>query len=223
VRPLRFAFSTVALLLPGIYVAITSFHQELLPTALLISIAASRVGVPFPIYIEALLMEITFEVLREAGVRLPRPVGQAVSIVGGLVIGEAAVRAAIVSPLSVIVVAITGISSFSLPAYNLALGIRVARFIFGGLGATLGLYGIMLGMLVLLIHIISLRSFGVPYFAPLAPLNLAQLKDVMIRVPLWAIGQRPGSIPTVNRLRQKFFLKPRLPANNDQQRVNDEA
>lgn len=215
-RILRFAFSTIALLLPGIYVAITSFHQELIPTTLLISIEGSRAGVPFPIYVEALMMEIAFEALREAGVRLPRPVGQAVSIVGALIIGEAAVRAAIISPISVIVVALTGIASFVMPSYNMAFGIRLARFVFIGLGALLGLYGVMLGMLVLLIHIISLRSFGVPYFAPFAPFNMVELKDVLIRFPWWAMGNRPGSIPTGNRLRQKFFLKPHSPADKDQ-------
>jgi hypothetical protein len=199
------------LLLPGVYVAITSYHQEMIPTALLISIATSHHGVPFPIYVEALLMEIVFEALREAGVRLPQPVGQAVSIVGGLVIGEAAVRAGIISPVTVIVVALTGIASFTLPAYNFAWSLRILRFVFGFLGFISGLYGIMLGMLMLLIHIVSLRSFGAPYFSPLAPFRIQDLKDLFIRAPWWAMTKRPYSIPTQNRLRQKFFIGPRLP------------
>ena len=216
VRIIRFVFSTMALLLPGVYVAITGYHQEMLPTALLVSIAGSHAGVPFPIYVEALLMEITFETLREAGVRLPQPVGQAVSIVGGLVIGEAAVRAGIISPATIIVVALTGISSFALPSYNLAWSLRLLRLLFGFLGFISGLYGIMLGLLILLVHIISLRSFGTPYFAPFAPFNLQDMKDVLIRVPWWAMNERPNSIPTNNRRRQKFYLKPRLPDTGDQ-------
>lgn len=215
VRLIRFAFSTIALLLPGVYVAIAMYHQEMFPTALLISIAGAHEGVPFPIYVEALLMELTFETLREAGVRLPQPVGQAVSIVGGLVIGEAAVQAGIISPATVIVVALTGISSFALPSYNLSWSLRILRFVFGFLGFISGLYGIMLGMLILLIHIISLRSFGVPYFSPFAPFKLQDMKDVMFRLPWWAMNERPYSIPTSNRQRQKFFLKPRIPNAND--------
>nr|WP_094603384.1 spore germination protein [Sporomusa silvacetica] len=215
VRLIRFAFSTIALLLPGVYVAIAMYHQEMFPTALLISIAGAHEGVPFPIYVEALLMELIFETLREAGVRLPQPVGQAVSIVGGLVIGEAAVRAGIISPATIIVVSLTGISSFALPSYNLSWSLRILRFVFGFLGFISGLYGIMLGMLILLIHIISLRSFGVPYFSPFAPFKLQDMKDVMIRLPWWAMNERPYSIPTNNRHRQKFYLKPRIPNAND--------
>ncbi len=216
VRLIRFAFSTMALLLPGVYVAITSYHQEMLPTALLISIAGAHEGVPFPIYVEALLMEITFETLREAGVRLPQPVGQAVSIVGGLVIGEASVRAGLVSPATIIVVAITGIASFALPAYNFAWSLRLLRFVFGFLGFISGLYGILLGLVVLLTHITSLRSFGVPFFAPFAPFKMQDLKDIIIKAPTWAMSLRPFAIPTSNQIRQKFFLKPRLPDTGDQ-------
>lgn len=213
VRIIRFAYSTIALLLPGLYVAIVNYHPEMLPTALLISIVGSHEGVPFPIYVEALLMEITFETLREAGVRLPQPVGQAVSIVGGLVIGEATVRAGIVSPATVVVVALTGISSFALPSYNFAWSLRLLRFVFGFLGFISGLYGIMLGLLLLLVHITSLRSFGVPYFAPIAPFKLQDMKDTFVRFPWWSMAGRPHSIPTVNRRRQKFHLKPSLPDN----------
>ena len=214
-RLIRFMFSTFALILPGFYVAVTSYHQEMLPTALLISIAGAHEGVPFPIYVEALLMEITFEALREAGVRLPQPVGQAVSIVGGLVIGQAAVQAGIVSPATVIVVALTGISSFALPAYNFAWSLRVLRFVFGFLGFISGLYGIMLGLLFILIHITSLRSFGVPFFAPLAPFKLQDIKDIFMRAPWWAMTERPYSIPTPNQVRQKSHIKPHPPDNID--------
>lgn len=216
IRLVRVIFLNFALLLPGIYIAITTYHRELLPTALLTSITAAREGVPFPTVIEVLIMEITFEALREAGVRLPRPVGQAVSIVGALVIGDAAVKANIVSSATVIIVALTGISSFILPAYNFALSIRILRFIMILLGSTLGMYGILLGLLVMQAHLVSLRSFGVPYFAPLAPFNLKDAQDLVIRAPWWAMGERPRLLGNNNRRRQKFFLKP-APPDKDRQ------
>ncbi|EGW39526.1 spore germination protein [Desulfosporosinus sp. OT] len=219
VRLVRFFFLNLALLLPALYIAITTFHRELLPTPLLISITAAREGAPFPTVIEVLMMEVTFEALREAGIRLPKPVGQAVSIVGGLVIGDAAVQASMVSPITVIIVALTGISSFGIPSYSFALAIRVLRFGMILLASTLGLYGILLGLLVMQAHLVSLRSFGVPFFAPLAPFNLRDAKDLVMRFPWWAMGERPRLIAKNNNnntQRQKFFLKPAPPDENEQ-------
>ncbi|MDP4159435.1 MAG: spore germination protein [Bacillota bacterium] len=211
IRLVRFIFLNFALLLPGLYIAITTFHQELIPTPLLVSITAAREGVPFPTFVEVLIMEVTFEALREAGIRLPKSIGQAVSIVGGLVIGDAAVQASIVSSVTVIVVALTGISSFCLPSYSFGLGIRVLRFSMIFLGSTLGLFGILLGLLVMQAHLVSLRSFGVPYFAPIAPFNLKDAKDLVMRFPWWAMGERPRLFAKTNRRRQKFFMKPAPP------------
>ncbi|MDF2960008.1 MAG: hypothetical protein K0S39_1743 [Paenibacillus sp.] len=188
VRILRFMFFFVALLLPAIYIAITTYHQEMIPTTLLISVAGDREGVPFPALVEALLMEVTFEALREAGVRLPKPVGQAISIVGALVIGEAAVQAGIVSSAMVIVVAVTAIASFVIPAFNIAISIRMLRFPLMAVASVLGLYGVMLGLLALLIHLCSLNSFGVPYLTPLAP-SRRKGQDVLIRAPWWKMRQ----------------------------------
>ena len=219
IRVVRFFFLNLALLLPALYIAVTTFHQGLIPTPLLISITAARGGAPFPTIIEVITMEVTFEALREAGVRLPKPVGQAVSIVGGLVIGDAAVQASMVSPITVIVVALTGISSFGIPSYSFALAIRVLRFVMILLAATMGLYGMLLGLLVMQAHLVSLRSFGVPYFAPLAPFNLKDMKDSVLRAPWWAMGERPRLIAknnNNNRQRQKFFLKPAPPDENEQ-------
>jgi len=219
VRVVRFFFLNLALLLPALYIAITTFHRGLLPTPLLISITAAREGAPFPTVIEVLTMEVTFEALREAGIRLPKPVGQAVSIVGGLVIGEAAVQASMVSPTTVIIVALTGISSFGIPSYSFALAIRVLRFVMILLASSLGLYGVLLGLLVMQAHLVSLRSFGIPYFAPIAPFNLKDLKDSVIRLPWWAMSERPRLIAknnNNNRTRQKFFLKPAPPDENDE-------
>ena len=213
-RLLRFSSLLVALLLPSFYISVTTFHQEMIPTQLLISIAASREGVPFPALVEAMIMEITFEALREAGLRLPRAVGPAVSIVGGLVIGQAAVQAGIVSPLMVIVVAVTGIASFMNPSYNLALAIRLIRFPLMILAATLGLFGVMTGVLAMLIHLAGLRSFGVPYLSPMAPLKPSDWKDFMIRAPWWDMHKRPSELVKENKRRIGRDLKPHAPSGD---------
>ncbi|WP_227940461.1 spore germination protein, partial [Alkalihalobacillus deserti] len=161
-RILRFSCFFIALLAPSLYIAVLTYHQEMLPTTLLIGIAAQREGVPFPALMEALLMEVAFEILREAGVRMPRAVGQAMSIVGALVLGQAAVQAGLVSPAMVIVVGITAISNFCFPAINLAATIRMLRFGMMALAGTFGLIGIMFGLILLCIHLCTLRSFGVP-------------------------------------------------------------
>lgn len=168
-------------MLPALYIAVVNFHQELIPTKLLVSIISSRAGVPLPNFLEAVLMETTFELLREAGVRLPRPVGQAVSIVGALVIGQAAVQASVVSPLMVIVVSLTGIATFAIPQYNISLPIRIIRFIFMILASIIGLCGLLIGVSFLLIHLCSINSFGTPYLSPLAPFKRPDLKDTIIR------------------------------------------
>lgn len=210
-RILRYITFAVSILLPSLYIAITTFHQEMIPTPLLISIAASREGVPFPALFEALAMEFTFEVLREGGLRLPRSVGQAVSIVGALVIGQAAVQAGIVSPLMVIIVAFTGVASFSIPTYNIAISLRLLRFPIMLLAGTLGLFGIMIGLLTIIIHLSGLRSFGVPYLSPLSPFHADGLKDALVRPPIWGMDKRPEEIVKTNRRRQGRGLKPEVP------------
>ncbi|MCH1624233.1 spore germination protein [Ferdinandcohnia quinoae] len=209
IRFIRYLFLLVALLFPSIYIAVTTFHQELLPTNLLFSVAASREKVPFPAVVEALLMEITFEALREAGLRLPRPIGSTVSIVGALVIGQAAVEAGIVSAPLVIVVSTTGIASFMFPSYSLTGAIRLLRFIMIFLSANLGFYGILLGVFFILAHLVQLRSFGVPYLAPIAPINFNNLKDIFIRVPWYMMNQRPEqtgkrNVTRLGRRNQKY-------------------
>jgi hypothetical protein len=184
-RLLRLIFTAISLLLPSIYIALTTFHQEMIPPSLLISIASAREKTPFPSLVEALLMEVTFEALREAGVRLPKSVGQAVSIVGALVIGQAAVQAGIVSAPMVIIVSITGIANFLIPRFNMAISIRILRFPIMGLAASFGLYGIGIALIVILIHVVNLESFGTPYFSPVSPFNFRGIKDVFIRSPWW--------------------------------------
>ncbi|MBB3114460.1 spore germination protein KA [Paenibacillus phyllosphaerae] len=192
IRFVRYSLFNIALLLPSMYVALSTFHQQLIPMNLLISIANSREGVPFPTFVETLLMEFMFEGLREAGIRMPKAVGSAVSIVGALVIGQAAVQAGIVSAPVVIVVATTGIASFAIPRYNFGTAYRLLRFpmlIFAGI---LGLYGIIGGLFLMIVHLLGLRSFGVPYMSPVIPQIPQSLKDVFIRAPRWMMTERPS-------------------------------
>jgi spore germination protein KA len=202
IRLLRIICFLIALLGPSFYIAVTTYHQEMLPTPLLISLAAQREGVPFPAFVEAVMMEVAFEILREAGIRMPRAVGQAVSIVGALVLGQAAVEAGIVSASMVIVVSITAISNFVFPAYNMAISIRMLRFGMMMLSASFGLYGITVGVLAMLMHLNSLRSFGVPYMAPMSPIIPTDLKDTIVRFPHWALFSRPRLISQKNIERQ---------------------
>lgn len=208
-RFLRFFCFFIALLAPSFYIAVLTYHQEMLPTTLLISIAAQREGVPFPAFFEALIMEITFEILREAGVRMPRAVGQAMSIVGALVLGQAAVEAGIVSNAMVIVVSITAIANFCFPSINLATSVRMIRFGMMCLAAAFGLIGILFGIILLCIHLCTLRSFGVPYTTPAAPFILQDQKDVFFRLPLWSMFSRPRLIGQNNNTREQTNPTPK--------------
>ena len=171
IRFIRYISFMIALILPSLYVAISTFHHELMPTQLLISIQAQREGVPFPAVVGVLVMELTFEVLREAGVRMPRAVGQTVSIVGALVIGQAAVEAGLVSNVLVIVVAFTAIASFVSPIYNFSISTRLLRFVIFFAAPFFGLYGVLVFLVLMVIHLISLRSFGVALFSACCPIN----------------------------------------------------
>lgn len=213
IRTLRYVCIFISLLGPSLYIAITTFHQEMLPTQLLISLAAQREGVPFPAFIEALMMEVSFEILREASLRLPKAIAQSISIVGTLVIGSAAVEAGIISAAMVIVVAITAISSFVLPAYDMAMTIRMLRFLMMGLAASFGLFGIIIGVIALVLHLCSLRSFGIPYMSPFAPYIRDDMKDTIFRVPRWAMFSRPRLLNQKNVIREQS-TPPEKPQNN---------
>lgn len=189
-RLVRFVALNIALILPATYVSIVTYHHELLPTSLLLSIAAGREPVPFPAFLEAFLMETTFEILREAGIRLPRPVGQATSIVGALVIGNAAVSAGLVSPAMVIVVSLTALASFIIPTPSGAFAIRLLRFPLMFFAAALGFFGVMVALMAILTHLCTLRSFGVPYLSLLSPVHIKGLKDSFVRAPWWMMAKR---------------------------------
>ncbi|HHT84667.1 MAG: spore germination protein [Bacillota bacterium] len=215
IRSLRYVAFIISLTLPALYVAITTFHQELLPTPLILSIAAQRDRIPFPAVVEAALMEIAFELLREAGIRLPAVLGQAVSIIGALVIGEAALRAGLVSAAMVVAVALTGISSFATPIFSLAISIRLLRFPLMLLASALGLFGIVAGLAAMVTHLLTLRSFGVPYMEPLAPFVAQSQKDEVFRAPWWALDERPRFVGEQDDQRIAPGQMPRPPAPDE--------
>ncbi len=188
-RILRLIAFFISTSIPAIYVALTTFHQEMLPTSLVMSISLARQGVPFPTVFEAVLMLIVFEMLRESGARMPGMMGQALSIVGALVIGQAAVSAKIVSAPMIIVVAITGICGLMVPHIKGAS--IVLRFILLGLSSIMGLYGYMFGMLAFLMHLYSATSFGIPIMSGIYTNGPQDRKDIMIRAPWWEMRKRP--------------------------------
>lgn len=196
IRILRFAAAIISLLGPALYISFISFHPGLIPSELVISITGTRIGVPFPSLIEALIMEVAIEILREAGLRLPKPIGQTIGIVGGLIIGEAAVQAGIVSPIMVIVVAVTAISSFAIPQYGAGISLRMLRFAAMFCAAVFGLYGVIMFFLLLSCHAVKLKSFGVPYASPAVPYRLNDWKDFIIRMPISMMRRRPKMIKT---------------------------
>lgn len=183
IRVIRLISFFTAVFVPSLYVAATTFHQELIPPQLLISLSAQREGVPFPAIFEVLIMEVMFEIIREAGLRMPRAVGQALSIVGAIVLGQSAVEAGLISAAIVIVVAVTGITNFVVPVYSFGMSQRLLRFTFVLLAGFLGLFGVLCGALFLIAHLVSLTSFGVPYMTPASPTNGMDWKDILLRMP----------------------------------------
>ncbi|MGB4043235.1 MAG: spore germination protein [Thermacetogeniaceae bacterium] len=223
IRPLRWVALFLTLTLPSFYVALTTFHQEMIPGSLALSMAVGRAGVPFPAVVEALLMEITFDLLREAGTRMPRSVGQAVGVVGALVLGQAAVAAGIVSPFMVIIVALTAIASFLIPNYSASIAIRYLRYPILLLAGSFGLLGVFWGLMLLLLHLASLRSFGVPYLYPISPAVPGEWQDVFYRAPWWAMDRRPRLFRSPNIIRQAPGQRPEPPENQSQAQRNSGA
>lgn len=202
IRILRFSAFFVTIFLPAIYIAFVSFNFEMIPLQLLLSVGASRASVPFSPIMEALLMEISLEMLKEAGIRLPAPIGQTVGIVGAIVIGQATVQAGVVSNIMVIVVSLTALTSFIIPNHDMSATIRLIRFPMMLMAALFGALGVGIGMMVLIAHLIELQSLGTPYFSPLSPVRFADWKDLIIRLPLWRMNARPLSAKPIQRRRQ---------------------
>lgn len=206
-RGLRVLACFITLLLPGLYIAVTSFHQEILPTSLLYSILASRASVPFPIIAEILLMEFSFELIREAGLRVPSAIGSTIGIVGALVLGQAAVSAGIVSPILIIIVAITGIASFAIPDFTFGFHLRYFRFLFILLGYMAGFLGIAIGLFVYISLLCSLQSFGVSYTTPFAPAVNSKGNSYLLP-PIWKREYRaPYVAPKKEEEQEKISMK----------------
>ncbi len=200
-RSLRYVAGLLALTFPAFYVAIATHHQEMLPTSLALAIAGSHLSVPFPTIVEALLMELALELIRESAVRMPDPVGQTMGFVGALLLGDAAVSAGLVSPIMVIVVAVTGLASFSIPHYSVSLAVRLLRFPLLLLASWTGLFGLTAGLVAIVLHLSGLTSLGVPYLQPL--LHTGDLfKDVLWRAPVFKHRLRPGFPRPQDRVRQ---------------------
>lgn len=210
IRMIRIIALGFGLLLPAFYVAITNYHPEMLPSGLMLAVAAAREQVPFAVIFEVLIMEFSLELIREAGIRIPSVIGPTIGIVGALILGQAAVMAGIISPLLIIVVAVTALGSFTIPDYNLSFTIRILRFGFLILSGLFGFYGITLGMMALLVHSVSLNSLGVPMFAPVAPKGRAS-KDIIWRRPAFTMVSRPEAYGARNliRLAAPRSLRPR--------------
>jgi len=202
IRGIRFISFLFGLLLPALYIAVTNYHPEMIPTDLMLAIAASRERVPFPVVVEILVMEFAIELIREAGIRIPSIIGPTIGIVGALILGQAAVAAGIISPLLIIVVAVTALCSFTMPNYNLSFSVRILRFGFILAAATFGFYGIILGWMWLLMHMVSLRSFGVPIMAPIAP-RRKSAPDALFRSPVYLMENRPGAFWPLRPKRQQ--------------------
>lgn len=184
---------------PAIYVALVNFHQEIIPTDLLVSIQSAREAVPFPTVLEAFVMLDIFEIIREAGIRLPATIGQTISIVGALVLGQAAVEAKFVSAPIIIVVAITGICEYLLP--KMLEKLIILRFIFLLFASIFGIYGYIFCLIGLSIYLMSMRSFGIPYMLNIGSTRLQDIKDTAIRVPWWYMKLRPNLIGQKNMVR----------------------
>lgn len=209
-RILRYLASFFSMVLPGLYLAVTNFHTQILPTTLLLSFSDARQGVPFPAVIEVLIMEISFELLREAGVRLPGAMGNTIGIVGGLIIGQAAVEANLVSPIVVIVISFTALCSFAIPNEEFATSFRILKFFFIVLCAWLGFFGMLIGLLMVLIHLSQLKSFGIPYLMPFVGADLngyEDERDFLWRLPSRKLTKRP--IYTKRHERTKLVFKDR--------------
>lgn len=206
-KVVRIISSFFALLLPGLYIAITNFHREIIPTELLFSILSSRQSVPFPIIVEILIMEISFEIIREAGLRVPSPIGPTLGIVGALVLGQAAVSAAIVSPILIIIVAITGMSSFAIPDFTFSFHLRFFRFVFIFLGFLAGFLGIGMGLFIYISSLCDLETFGVSYTIPYAPAVNSKNNGFMLS-PIWKREDRATYLATKKEKKQnKISMK----------------
>ena len=201
-RVMRYLAYFAVILIPGFYIAISTFHQEMIPTSLLITIINQRSSNPFSTFIEILVIIILFEILREASLRKPDVIGDSMTIVGSLIIGQTIVESGLVSYAAIIVGSVTTISSFLISSSRISVSARVFSLLFMVVGASFGLYGITLSFIMLITHISSITSFGQAYLAPLAPFNLADQKDQLFKLPIWKMKTRPKILKPLDSVRQ---------------------
>jgi spore germination protein KA len=218
-RIIRWVALLTSFLMPAVYIAITNYHSEMIPTDLMLAIAASRERVPFAVITEVLMMEFSIELIREAGVRIPSPIGPTIGIVGALIIGQAAVQAGLVSPLLVIVVAVTALCSFAIPNYGLSYAVRMLRFVFLVGAAFFGFYAIALMMCILVVRLSVMKSFGVPLLSPITP-TTPTAHDVLLRGPAYSMNERPAYLRTQTRWRQDPMTRPWSPFTRKTARRN---
>ncbi|EIT84541.1 GerA spore germination protein [Fictibacillus macauensis ZFHKF-1] len=190
-RLIRVASFIIAILVPAFYISLISFHFEVIPIDMIFAVQAGLINVPFPPFIEAVFMQLTLELLKEAGTRLPRPIAPTIGIVGGLVIGNAVVQANLVSNIMIVVIGITAIASFAVPSNEMSTALRILGFPFMIAAATFGFLGIVFALMLLFMHLSKLESFGTPYFSPFAPFQWRDVKDTIIRLPSWLMNKRP--------------------------------
>lgn len=193
-RVMRYICAIISLTLPGFFVALTLYHPSMIPMKLVLKLASERANVPFPTVFEILIMELAFELLKEAGIRLPNPIGSTIGIVGGIIIGQAAVDAGLVSPIIIIIVALTAISSFSIPNANFVSAFRLLKYLVIIFSAMFGLYGFWIAILIILTHLASLKSFEIPYLFPIVSgevNDFNDMEDTFFHMPIFKMNKRP--------------------------------
>ena len=203
-RTMRYLAFFVVILVPGLYIALSTFHQEMIPTSLLITIINQRSSNPFSTFVEILIVTLLFEIIREASLRKPDAIGDSMTIVGSLIIGTTIVESGLVSYVAVIIGSITTISSFLLSSSRINIAARLYKFLFMIIGASFGFYGITLAFIILITHLASLTSFNQAYLAPMAPFNLSDQKDQIIKMPLQWMKKRPKIFNSLNPVRSNL-------------------
>ncbi len=206
-RLVRLFGMAISVLLPGLFVAIMLYHHEIFPTGLLLAVEASREVVPFPLVAELILMELSFELIKEASVRVPAPVGATLGIIGGLILGQAAVEAKIVSPLLIIIVSIAGLGSFAAPSASLARSLSLLRFVYIFFGGVAGLLGVICGLVLSMGILAATESFGVPFLSPITPKNGDSVWGSLLIEPIWKKEKRPRNLQTQEPVKQPHISR----------------
>ncbi|MCL6580794.1 MAG: spore germination protein [Firmicutes bacterium] len=219
-RLLRLAGIVAATLLPGLYIGLTNYHAEMIPNQLLITLTAARENIPFPLILSLLFLEVSFELIRETGIRIPSAIGPTIGIVGALLIGDMAVRATLVSPVEVIIIALTALAGFAIPDHPTGMAARILRFFFIFAAGFLGFFGLSMAFFILAVHLATIRSFGVPFLSPIGPWR-AGSQDVILRSPIWDQEKRPIALRPLDLIRQARYARAWDPGTPNPQRADE--